>query len=221
MGVLRNFVTPLHRATQRDYLSRMMDGKVACMKIAKQYGQDYWDGDRRFGYGGHRYLPGRWRTVAENLIGTYGLHAESKVLDVGCGKGFLLHELLLLEPHLEIVGMDISSHAFEGATELVKPHLIFNKAQDKYPFNDDEFDLVISLGALHNLRLFELKAALGEIERVGKNGFVMVESYRTEQELFNLQCWALTCESFLDEQEWTWIYQEFGYSGDYEFIYFE
>lgn len=221
MGVLRNFVTPLHSATQRDYLPRMMDEKVACMKIAKQYGQDYWDGDRRFGYGGHRYMPGRWRTVAENLIGTYGLHAGSKVLDVGCGKGFLLHELLLLEPHLEIVGMDISSHAFEGATELVKPHLIYNKAQDRYPFNDDEFDLVISLGALHNLRLFDLKAALGDIERVGKNGYVMVESYRTEQELFNLQCWALTCESFLDEQEWTWIYQEFGYSGDYEFIYFE
>ena len=221
MGELRHFVTPLHRSTPRDYVARMLDEKVDCMKIAKQYDENYWDGDRRFGYGGHRYIPGRWRPVAENIICTYGLHSGSKVLDVGCGKGFLLHEMLLLEPNLKIVGMDISNHAVASATDLVKPHLIFNKAQDKYPFSSGEFDLVISLGTLHNLRLFELRAALSEIERVGENGYVMLESYRNERELFNLQCWALTCESFFDVEEWTWLYREFGYTGDYEFIYFE
>ena len=221
MGKLQNFVTPLHQATKRDYLARMVDDKVQCMKIAKQYGQDYWDGDRRFGYGGYRYMPGRWKSVAEALIRTYELGPGSKVLDVGCGKGFLLHEMLLIEPELKVKGFDISEHGISGATDLVKPRLYVQQAQSEYPFANNEFDLVISLGTLHNLRLFDLKIALNEIERVGKQGYVMLESYRDELELFNLQCWALTCESFFEEEEWIWLYQYFGYTGDYEFIYFE
>jgi SAM-dependent methyltransferase len=221
MGQLRHFVTPLHQATKRDYLARMIDDKVSCMKIAKQYEYDYWDGDRRYGYGGYKYIPGRWKPVAEALIETYKLGPGSRILDIGCGKGFLLHEIALLEPEIKISGFDISIHGIEQATDIVKPNLFMHRAEEPYPFDDDEFDLVISLGAFHNLRLFELKTALTEMERVGKQGYIMLESYRNELELFNLQCWALTCESFFDEEEWVWLYKEFGYTGDYEFIYFE
>lgn len=223
MGQLRNFVTPLHKATARDYIGRMVDEKVKCMLKAKEYEFDYWDGDRRFGYGGYKYMPGRWAPVAKALIETYGLKAGSRVLDVGCGKGFLLHEMLLLEPGLEIVGFDISEHGLASNTEEVKAKatLFRYRAQDALPFGDKHFDLVISLATLHNLRIFELKTALAEIERVGKQAYVMLESYRNEQELFNVQCWALTCESFFDTAEWIWLYRHFGYTGDYEFIYFE
>ncbi len=221
MGELRHFVTPLHQATKRDYLARMVDDKVTCMKIAKQYGQDYWDGDRRYGYGGYRYLPGRWKPVAEGLIKTYGLKSGSKVLDVGCGKGFLLYELLLLEPGLQIVGLDSSTYALDHAHEGVKKYLIQGSAEKPYPFQEKEFDLVISLGTLHNIKVFDLKKAIQEISRVGKQGYVMLESYRNEQELFNLECWALTCESFFSKVEWIWLYEHFGFFGDYEFIYFE
>jgi ubiquinone/menaquinone biosynthesis C-methylase UbiE len=221
MGRLQNFVTPLHLATKRDYLARMVDDKVNCMKIAKQYGEDYWDGDRRYGYGGYNYMPGRWRSVAKELIATYDLGPDSKILDIGCGKGFLLHEMLILEPKLKVKGLDISEYGINSATDLVKTHLQIQQAQSIYSFANYEFDLVISLGTLHNLRLFDLKVALNEIERVSKQSYVMVESYRDEQELFNLQCWALTCESFFDKTEWLWIFSQFGYSGDYEFIYFE
>jgi ubiquinone/menaquinone biosynthesis C-methylase UbiE len=103
----------------------------------------------------------------------------------------------------------------------LKGSLFKQRAQDPYPFGDNQFDLVISLGCLHNLRLFELQTALQEIERVGKQKYVMLESYRNELEQFNLQCWALTCESFFDTAEWIWLYRHFGYTGDYEFIYFE
>ena len=103
MSQLMNFVTPLHQATKRDYLARMIDDKVHCMHKAKEYEQDYWDGDRRFGYGGYKYLPGRWKPVAQALITNYGLKAGSRVLDVGCGKGFLLYEMQLIEPGLELV----------------------------------------------------------------------------------------------------------------------
>ena len=96
-----------------------------------------------------------------------------------------------------------------------------HKAQEKLPFDDNEFDLVISITTLHNLYINDLKSALQEMERVGKNKYMAVESYRNEKELFNLQCWALTCEVFLKPEEWIWLFSEFGYRGDYEFIYFE
>ena len=221
MGKLVQFVTSLHTSTKREYLDRMVDEKILCMHKAKEYEEDYWDGDRRFGYGGYKYLPGRWKPVAESLIETYNLNNSSSILDVGCGKGFLLHEIKLLLPEITIKGFDISNHGLSCALDSVKDDLFIHKAQEPYPFQDNEFDLVISLGCLHNLRLMELEVALGEIERVGKQGYVMLESYRNEAEQFNLQCWALTCESFFDEGEWVWLYNHFGYRGDYEFIYFE
>ena len=220
MGKLRNYVTPLHQSTVRNYLARMEDEKIHCMQIAKQYEEDYWDGDRRYGYGGYEYIPGRWKTVAEALIKNYNLKSDSKVLDVGCGKGFLLYEMKLLLPKLDVKGIDVSEHGLRNAKKEVKPFLNKHKAQDSLPFKDNEFDLVISLGTLHNLRLFDLEKSLKEIERVGRQGYIMLESYRNEQELFNLQCWALTAESFFDEEEWVWLYRHFNYTGDYEFIYF-
>ena len=221
MGRLLNIVTPLHKMTKRDYLARMADDKVACMIKAKEYEFDYWDGDRRFGYGGYRYIDGRWTPVAQALIDIYGLKDGARVLDVGCGKAHLLFEMKRLLPSLEISGFDISQHALADAKEEVRPYLLRHRAQDPFPYGDQQFDLVISLATLHNLRLFDLQSALTEIERVGKNKYVMVEAYRNELEQFNLECWALTAESLLHTSEWIWLYDQFGYSGDYEFIYFE
>lgn len=216
-----HLITPLHQATTRDYFARMVDNKVDCMKVAKSFGEEYWDGDRRYGYGGYRYIPGRWRQVAEQLISKYKLVAGSKVLDVGCGKGFLLHEMLLVEPGLIVVGYDISTYAVGQAINTVRPYLFVHKAQDEFPYEALEFDLVLSIGVLHNLKIFDLKKSLIEITRVGKQCYILIESYRNELELFNLQCWALTCATFLGFEEWVWILDQFGYTGDYEFIYFE
>lgn len=190
------------------------------MLKAKEYEVDYWDGDRRYGYGGYRY-DGRWKAVAERLIDTYKLNATAKILDVGCGKAHLLYELHQLLPEAETIGFDISHHGISDAPEGIRDRLVRYRAQDAYPWGDGYFDLVLSLGCLHNLRVFELQTALREIERVGKNKYIMVESYRNEQEQFNLQCWALTCESFFDTAEWIWLYDHFAFTGDYEFIYFE
>lgn len=220
MGVLRNIFTKLHQRTKRDYLARMVDSKVECMEVAKRYDEVFWDGDRRYGYGGYKY-DGRWETVARELIEIYGLDNNSKILDVGCGKAFLLYEIKKILPNIQAVGFDISEYAIKNAKEEITESLFVYDARSPLPFGDKEFDLVFSLGTLHNLALFDLKTAFSEIERVGKQKYIMVESYRNNQELFNLQCWALTCESFLNPSEWIWISGEFGYKGDYEFIYFE
>jgi len=215
-----NIITSLHKKTSRNYIERMTDDKVNCMKLAREYGQEYWDGDRRYGYGGYKY-DGRWEIVARGLIDTYNLKDGSSILDVGCGKGFLLHEFKKLLPAARISGFDISRYAIENAKEETRPYIFKHKAQEPYPFGDKEFDLVISVTTLHNLRIPDLESALKEIERAGKDKYIVVESFRNEKELFNLQCWALTCQAFFTPEEWQWLFKEFGYTGDYEFIYFE
>lgn len=220
MGELVEIVTPLHKATQRDCLARMIDNKVEAMIKAKEYEQDYWDGDRRYGYGGYKYLPGRWKPVAEALIERYDLKAGSKLLDVGFGKGFLLYEIQLIEPGIELYGIDISKHGLANIPKELNAQLRLQSAAEPLPWADNFFDLVISLGTFHNLHLPELEKALKEVERVGKNSYVMVESFRNEQEMFNLECWALTAETVLSVRAWEWVYKTVGFSGDYEFIYF-
>ena len=220
MGKLLNIVTPLHKRSERDYIGRITDNKVECMKIAKQYGYDYWDGERRYGYGGYKY-DGRWNVVAKDIVDTYKLTSGARVLDVGCGKGFLLYEIKKLLPGVHVAGFDISKYAIENSKEEISENLFIHRAQDRYPYADKEFDLVISINTLFNLKIFDLASALHEVERVGREKYIVLESYRNEEELFNVQCWALTCESFFSHEEWIWIFREFGYTGDYEFIYFE
>ena len=120
MGILKNFVTSLHQQTKRNYIERMNNEKVKCSKIAKRYEKEYGDGDRKFGYGGYKYIPGRWKDVAQKLIDTYKLKSGSSVLDVGCGKGFLLYEMKLLLPDLKISGFDISKYALADAKAEIK-----------------------------------------------------------------------------------------------------
>jgi ubiquinone/menaquinone biosynthesis C-methylase UbiE len=199
----------------------MLDSKVDCMLIAKKYAQEYWDGDRRYGYGGYHYIPGRLEPIARKLIDHYRLNEASSILDVGCGKGYLLYELKKLLPGLQVRGLDASLYALENVMSEIKPYVSFARAEEPLPFSNNQFDLVISLGTFHNLKLRHLPIALGELERIGRSKYLMLESYRNEQELFNLQCWALTAEAFLDNEDWVWFYREHGYTGDYEFIYFE
>lgn len=221
MGSYRDIVTPLHKATARDYIGRMQDQKAYCMKVAREYGQAFWDGERKFGYGGYKY-DGRWSIVAKNFIEEYDLKDGSSILDIGCGKGFLLYELKKLLPNCTICGFDISEYAINNAKEEVSGSLFLQNAADpKWAFKDDEFDFAFSLTTLHNLKINELKTALSEFDRVSKKQYLMVESYRNEVEQFNLQCWALTCYSFYTPEEWLWLFNEYHYSGDYEFIYFE
>jgi len=221
MGQLVELITPYHTRTKRDYLARMVDDKVHCMEKAREYGFDYWDGDRRYGYGGYRYLSGYWKPMAEKLIERYGLTNESRVLDVGCGKAHVLHELVQLLPDLYVQGFDVSAHGIADAPEYVRGFLYQQSAADApYDANSRSFDLVLAMGSLHNLKNWERDIALKEIERVGRQKYLWVESYRNATEQFNLQCWALTCWAFQTDEEWVYEFQRNGYTGDYEFVYF-
>lgn len=217
-----DFVSRLHKATKRDYVGRVVSSpKAECAAIAKKFDYDYWDGDRKYGYGGYRY-DGRWRSVAEKIAEHYQLKAGQSVLDVGCGKAYLLYELAEVVPGLKVKGIDVSDYALAHAKEEMQPFLEQGKAQDLSRFADNSFDLVISLTTLHNLYIFDLCCAVKEIQRVSTgNSYIMVESYRNEEEKANLLYWQLTCECFFTVEEWEWIYKQCGYTGDYSFIYFE
>ena len=215
-----HFISHLHNSTKRNYLKRVNHSKPRYMKNAKKYSFDYWDGSRSQGYGGYKYIPGRWKKTAEKIIKFYNLKKGSKILDVGCGKGYLLFEMLLIEPGLKVYGTDISNYAIKNAKKEVKKNLIKHDISKKLPFSKSYFDLVMSLNTIHNLEIYNLENAIKEIQRVGKKKLIVVESFRNETELFNLQCWALTCQSFFSKKEWIWLFNKHKYDGNYEFIYF-
>ncbi len=216
-----DFISMVHKSTKRDYLKRVNEySKADAAKKAKKWGYDYWDGDRRICYGGYNY-DGRWEKVARAMVEHYGLKPGDKVLDVGCGKGFLLHDFTKVLPGIEVVGIDISEYAIKNAKEEVKPFLSVANA-NKLDFKDNSFDLVISVTTLHNLYCVDFHKALMEIERVGKkNKYICVESYRNEQEKVNLLYWQVTCEMFCTPDEWQWWFETCKYTGDHSFIYFE
>ena len=216
-----NFLATLHKQTARDYVARVVENdKAECAAVARQWGEDYWDGDRRYGYGGYRY-DGRWRPVAEQMVKHYGLTTESRILDIGCGKAHLLYEFTQVLPGVQVSGIDISDYAIQHAKQEIKPHLKKATATD-LPFADHSFDFVYSLNVFHNFAVYDLQAAMKEMMRVGKQQrYICIESYRNESEKVNLLYWQLTCASFYSTQEWQWLLRYWGYEGDVGYIFFE
>lgn len=219
-----DFLSVVHKSTSRDYLARVNDQefpKAKAAELAKKWNFDYWDGDRRINYGGYRYMEGRWEKVAKVMADHYGLKAGDKILDIGCGKGFLLFDFTKVVPGIEIYGLDISEYAIKNSKEEVSGRITLGNATD-LPFEDNYFDFVYSLNTFHNLECYDLYEALKEMQRVGReNKYICVESYRNEMEKANLLYWQVTCEAFNTPKEWEWWFEHTGYIGDHSFIYFE
>ena len=200
--------------TKRNIEKREQGKDEDVIAIARKYGHEYWDGDRKYGYGGYRY-DGRWRSVAKDLIDHFKLKPGMRVLDVGCGKGFLVKDLMLECPGLEAFGLDISEYALMHCEPEVVGRLHLGDAQ-KLPFPDRSFDCVISLNTIHNLPKDGVLSAMREIERLSPGqAFVQVDSYRTPEEREIAVSWILTARFHDYPEGWLKLYQEAGYAGDY------
>ena len=179
----------------------------------KEYGQEYFDGE--LGYGGYHY-DGRWKPVAEELIMHYGLNPDSKVLEVGCAKGFLMYELYKLGI-TNVHGCDISSYAVSQAPEEIAENFKVMSA-DYLAYKDSFFDLVLSIDCINNLESEGVDRAIEEMMRVsGKDIFIRVGSHRNHEEYEHIIKWAVTSLTFDSPDEWFKRFENLGYRGDYYF----
>lgn len=182
--------------------------------VARQYGKEYFDGERDYGYGGYKY-DGRWVPIAEDIIEHFKLKSGMRILDVGCAKGFLVKDLMLVCPGLEAFGLDVSKYALQHCEPEVVGRLHLGSADD-LPFPDNSFDAVVSINTIHNLPREQCKIALMEIERLapGKS-YVQVDSYFTEQQRNTFLDWVLTAKFHDYPDGWRKLFAEANFTGDY------
>jgi len=185
--------------------------------LSRKFGKEYFDGTRLQGCGGYSY-DGRWQPIVKRFQDYYGLTNESSVLDVGCAKGFMLHDFREALPGMKVAGLDISDYVITNSMESVRPFICLGNCKE-LPFPDNSFDLVISIATVHNPALDEVKMALRELERVSsKHKFIKVGAYRTEEEKESLDNWNVVAKTFMYCEEWEALFKEVGYSGDYSWF---
>lgn len=210
IDLLRNYPKP-----NRDVAARGAAKTATDREIARRFDRDFFDGDRRTGYGGFSYHPRFWEPVVPDFQRHFGLAAGSSLLDVGCAKGFMLHDFARLIPGLVVRGIDVSRYAIENAIDSMTPLVSVADARH-LPFEDNAFDVVVSINTIHNLDRDDVVVALQEIERVSRRGaFVTVDAYRNEEERERMEAWNLTARTILSVDEWVRLFADAGYQGDY------
>lgn len=183
--------------------------------LARQFGKAFFDGSRDHGYGGFNYHSRFWEPVIPDFQKHYYLNEKSSVLDIGCAKGFMMHDMARLIPGITVKGIDISDYAIENAIDTMKQHCSVACAT-ALPFPDKSFDCVISITTLHNFEMPELIKALQEIERVKrKHSFITVDAYHNDEEKERMHAWNLTAKTVLHVDEWKKLFKDVGYKGDY------
>lgn len=184
-------------------------------KIAREFGKDFFDGDRRHGYGGFVYNPRFWSEVVKDFRNYWNLNEKNTVLDVGCGKGFMVYDFTKLIPNLMIEGIDVSEYAIKNSKSEIS-HLLKVANANSLPYEDNSFDYIISINTIHNLDLEECKKALKEITRVAKkSSFITVDAYNNEEEKKRMFAWNLTAKTIMSANDWKHLFAECGYNGDY------
>lgn len=201
--------------SKRDIKKRLADKTEEDRVIARKFDKEFFDGDRKHGYGGFNYNPIYWEDVIPDIVRYYNLKKNSKILDIGCAKGFMLYDFKRLYPDMSYEGIDISSYAIENSIESIKPFLKVANAT-KLPFSDNYFDLTISINTLHNLEGNDLDLAFKELNRVTKiNSFITVDAFENEQERELMLAWNLTAKTILSVKDWQSYFKKVRYNGDY------
>ncbi|MDA7709211.1 class I SAM-dependent methyltransferase [bacterium] len=201
--------------TKRDPLARGASKSAEDQALARKFGKEFFDGERSHGYGGFHYNSRFWEPVVPDFIEHYSLTNADRLLDVGCAKGFMLHDFKCALPHLKVAGIDVSDYAIENCIQSVKGFCEVGNALE-LPFEDNEFDVSISITTLHNLDGDDLVTALKEIQRVSRRGsFITVDAYTNDQEKEAMYAWNLTAKTILHVDDWKNLFARAGYTGDY------
>ena len=200
---------------KRDLTARLESKSEGSRAIGRKFGFDYFDGDRNHGYGGFNYNSRFWQPVVPTIVENYDLGGSSHFLDVGCAKGFFLHDLKEAIPDITVRGLDISEYAIEHAIDDMKPYLKVGNAI-ALPYENKSFDFVMSINTIHNLNRSDCATALQEIERVSRgNSFITVDAYRNDEEKTRMEAWNLTALTMMSVDEWKDFFLDVGYTGDF------
>ncbi|MEQ8507678.1 MAG: class I SAM-dependent methyltransferase [Rhodospirillaceae bacterium] len=201
--------------TKRDVKERGAEKSEEDRAIARKFGKDFFDGDRRHGYGGFSYQSRFWQPVVPTFQEHFNLTHTNSVLDVGCAKGFMLHDFCEIIPGIKVHGVDVSEYAIENTIEDMRPFTQVGDARE-LPFEDNAFDVTICINTVHNLERDECAKALQEIERVSRIGsYITVDAYRDDEEKERMYLWNLTAKTIMHVDEWKSFFNEIGYTGDY------
>lgn len=210
VDLLRNYPK-----TARDLDGRAAEKTDEVRAVARKFGEEFFDGDRMYGYGGFSYNSKYWSPVIPDFEHHFGSLAGKSLLDVGCAKGFMLHDLVRLVPGIQVAGIDISDYAIQNSLPEMRPFLQAADATN-LPFDDQSFDVVISINTVHNLELEDCKQALREISRVSRGGsFITVDAFSNDEERERMMAWNLTAKTILSVEDWVSLFDEVGYEGDY------
>ena len=199
----------------RNVKARGLEKTEKDREIARKFGKEFFDGDRSHGYGGFSYNPKFWSPVVPTLKKYFLLSSNTSLLDVGCAKGFMLNDIAQAIEGISLKGIDISEYAIANSIEDMRQNLVVANAKD-LPFDNNSFDVVISINTVHNLEKDDLALALQEIERVSKDkSFITVDAYNSEDEKERMYAWNLTAKTIMSVDEWVSFFNDVGYTGDY------
>jgi SAM-dependent methyltransferase len=200
---------------KRNLSARSFQKTKVNIETARKFGKDFFDGERQYGYGGFNYHPKYWSKVVKNFKRYWKLNNNSKILDVGCAKGFMIYDLKKIIPGAYIRGVDISKYAIKNSKKEVKTLLKVANAK-KLPFKDKSFDVVISINTIHNLNKKDCGFAIKEISRVAKkHSFITVDAYRNTKEKKKMFMWNLTAKTIMSVKDWKKTFKKLNYYGDY------
>lgn len=181
---------------------------------AWELGKEYYDGSRLNGYGGFKY-DGRWLKLLPKIIKRYKLNNKSKVLDLGCKKGFLLKDLNILLPGIKSYGIENHPYAIKNSVNC-KSKLILSD-YTKLPFKNKSLDFVIAFNSLYMQNLGDVIKSLKEIERVSKKSYIVLASGENDEERNKFYKWTLIGTSILLKKEWKTLFKKIKFKGDYYF----
>ena len=201
--------------SKRNPLKRLQKKSPYDQKVARKFGKEFFDGERKYGYGGYRYNPKFWKPVIPTFKNFWNIKGNNSILDVGCGKGFMLYDFRNIIPEINVRGIDISEYAIENSLPEIKDCLSVANAKN-LPFENNSFDYVISINTIHNLEIDDCAKALKEISRVSRIGsFITVDAYRNEEEKELMYAWNLTAKTIMSVNDWKNFFKKNGYTGDY------
>lgn len=213
-----NLMDRYPKTNRNEYASRINELTPEEVKISKQFGKEYFDGERKYGLGGYHYDPKFFTPVVEDFAKYYGIKSNDRILDVGCAKGFMLFDFLRLIPDLSVAGIDISTYCYERAISTVKPFITIGSC-DHLPYLDNSFDYVFSIATIHNLDRAGIVQSLREIVRVTKKGaFIKVNGYENAEQKAKIKGWNIVASDPFSYLEWEEIFDEAGYVYDYDFF---